>query len=60
MEAPFSSETSVNIYHTTWRHVPEDSRPVLLAENIPRMRITSKLIFRKYGVTAEMECTGSE
>jgi hypothetical protein len=25
MEAVYSSETSVNVYRTTWRHIPEDS-----------------------------------
>jgi hypothetical protein len=59
MEAPRSAETSVNIYHTTWRHFPEDIRPVL-TENRLRKRITSKLIFRKCGVTVGMDCTGSE
>jgi hypothetical protein len=26
MEAVMSSETSVNVYQTTWRNIPEDSR----------------------------------
>jgi hypothetical protein len=28
MEAVNSSETSVNFYQTTWRHIPEDSKYV--------------------------------